>query len=106
MPRKKSPPSYRLHKARNCAVVTIDGQNHYLGAYGSPDSHVTPDSHATPDSHCTPDSQGGPEASGTADRSITMATKLDCMESPMYRKVPPANTMPEPSPIAETSCPI
>ena len=39
MPRKKSPPSYRLHKARNCAVVTIDGKNHYLGPYGSGESH-------------------------------------------------------------------
>jgi len=38
MPRKKSPPSYRLHKARNCAVVTIAGKNHYLGPYGSPKS--------------------------------------------------------------------
>jgi integrase len=38
MPRKSSPASYRLHKARNCAVVTIDGRNHYLGPYGSPES--------------------------------------------------------------------
>ena len=38
MPRKKSPPSYRLHKARNCAVVTINGRNHYLGPYRSPES--------------------------------------------------------------------
>ncbi|MEJ7640260.1 MAG: hypothetical protein WKF75_20415, partial [Singulisphaera sp.] len=33
------PPTYRLHKARNSAVVTIDGRNHYLGPYGSPESH-------------------------------------------------------------------
>jgi integrase len=39
MPKKKSPPSYRLHKARNYAVVTFDGKNHYLGSYGSPESH-------------------------------------------------------------------
>lgn len=32
-------PSYRLHKARNCAAVTIDGKNHYLGPYDSPESH-------------------------------------------------------------------
>ena len=32
-------PSYRLHKARNCAVVTINGKNHYLGPYDSPESH-------------------------------------------------------------------
>ncbi len=38
MPRKKSPPTYRLHKARNCAVVTINGKNHYLGPHGSPES--------------------------------------------------------------------
>ena len=31
-------PAYRLHKARNLAVVTLDGRNHYLGSYGSPES--------------------------------------------------------------------
>lgn len=39
MPRTESPPSYRLHKARNCAVVTIDGANRYLGRYGSAESY-------------------------------------------------------------------
>ncbi|MGA2254427.1 MAG: site-specific integrase [Thermoguttaceae bacterium] len=45
MPRKtltKRPsrqPSYRRHKARNCAVVTINGKNNYLGPYDSPESH-------------------------------------------------------------------
>lgn len=39
MPRTNRPPSYRLHKARNCAVVTISGKAHYLGPYGSPESH-------------------------------------------------------------------
>ncbi len=39
MPRTNRPPSYRLHKARKCAVVTIDGRNHYLGPYGSAESH-------------------------------------------------------------------
>jgi hypothetical protein len=39
MPRTNRPPAYRLHKARSCAVVTIDGRNHYLGPYGSPESH-------------------------------------------------------------------
>jgi integrase len=39
MPRTNRPPVYRLHKARNCAVVTIDGKNHYLGPYGSAESH-------------------------------------------------------------------
>lgn len=38
MPRTNRPPTYRLHKARNVAVVTIDGRNHYLGSYGSPES--------------------------------------------------------------------
>ncbi len=38
MPRSYAPPSYRLHKARNCAVVTIHGKNHYLGPYGSASS--------------------------------------------------------------------
>ena len=39
MPRTTRQPSYRLHKARNCAVVTIDGKNRYLGPYDSPQSH-------------------------------------------------------------------
>jgi integrase len=33
-----SVPSYRYHKARNCAVVTLDGKDHYLGPYQSLDS--------------------------------------------------------------------
>lgn len=39
MPRSNRPPAYRLHKARNCAVVTLGGRDHYLGAYGSAESH-------------------------------------------------------------------
>jgi integrase len=39
MPRTPAQPSYRRHKARNCAVVTINGKNHYLGPYDSPASH-------------------------------------------------------------------
>ena len=39
MPRKLVQPSYRRHKARNLAVVTIDGKNHYLGPWESPESH-------------------------------------------------------------------
>jgi integrase len=31
-------PSYRLHKARGYAVVTIDSKDRYLGAYDSPES--------------------------------------------------------------------
>ncbi len=31
-------PSYRHHKARGCAVVTIDGHDHYLGPYDTPSS--------------------------------------------------------------------
>ena len=38
MPRKPSVPSYRFHKARNCAVVTINGRNHYLGPWQSAES--------------------------------------------------------------------
>jgi integrase len=37
MPRKTTP-KYRLHKARNCAVITIAGRDHYLGAYDSAES--------------------------------------------------------------------
>jgi len=36
--KKGSLPSYRLHRARNCAVVTIDGHDHYLGPYDTPSS--------------------------------------------------------------------
>ena len=28
-------PKYRRHKASGNAVVTLDGQDHYLGRYGS-----------------------------------------------------------------------
>lgn len=35
---RKTTPNYRFHKARNCAVVTINGRDHYLGAYDSPES--------------------------------------------------------------------
>ena len=40
-PTKRPPrqPSYRRHRARNCAVVTIAGKNHCLGPYDSPESH-------------------------------------------------------------------
>lgn len=33
-------PTYRLHKARNLAVVTINGHDHYLGPYGSIESRI------------------------------------------------------------------
>lgn len=39
MPRPRSQPGYRYHKARDCAVVTLDGKNHYLGPWQSPESH-------------------------------------------------------------------
>lgn len=31
-------PNYRHHKPKNLAVVRIDGKDHYLGSYGSPES--------------------------------------------------------------------
>lgn len=37
--RTKKPPVYRHFKARDLAVVRIDGRDHYLGRYGSPESH-------------------------------------------------------------------
>ena len=41
MPRLKHKlPSYSLHKASGQAVVKIDGRAHYLGKYGSPESHA------------------------------------------------------------------
>lgn len=39
MSRKPTQPGYRHHKARDLAVVTIDGKNHYLGPWQSPESH-------------------------------------------------------------------
>ena len=39
MSHSRRQPSYRYHKARNCAVVTIDGRNRYLGPFDSPESH-------------------------------------------------------------------
>ena len=40
MPRlKKCPPKYRLHKASGRATVTIERRDHYLGPFGSPESH-------------------------------------------------------------------
>ena len=35
----KSPPKYCLHKATGQARVTIAGRDHYLGPYGSPETH-------------------------------------------------------------------
>lgn len=32
-------PAYRLHKVRNCAGVTLNAKNHYLGPWQSPESH-------------------------------------------------------------------
>jgi hypothetical protein len=37
--RPRQQPSWRLHRARGCAIVTINGKNHYLGKHGSPESH-------------------------------------------------------------------
>ena len=39
MPPIVKQPAYRLHKARSCAVVTLNGKNHYLGPWQSPESH-------------------------------------------------------------------
>lgn len=36
MSKRRRTPSYRLHKARDCGVVTIDGKDYYLGAFGPP----------------------------------------------------------------------
>jgi integrase len=40
MPRKpRKVPSYRLHKPTGQAVVRLDGRDHYLGKFNSPESH-------------------------------------------------------------------
>ena len=38
MPRKPSPPTYKLHKSSGQARVTLNGRHYYLGQYGSPES--------------------------------------------------------------------
>ena len=39
MPRRtRSVPSYRLHKPSGRAVVTLNGRDHYLGPWNSPES--------------------------------------------------------------------
>jgi integrase len=35
---RKKLPTYRYHRARNCAVCTINGKNYYLGQYQAPES--------------------------------------------------------------------
>ncbi|WP_254508940.1 tyrosine-type recombinase/integrase [Anatilimnocola floriformis] len=42
MPRKphQAPPAYCLHKASGKAVVRINKQDHYIGLYGTPESHA------------------------------------------------------------------
>lgn len=37
MPKKRIP-SYRLHRPSGLAIVTLNGQDHYLGRWGSPQS--------------------------------------------------------------------
>ena len=40
MPRRSGKvPSYTKHKASGQAVVRINGKDHYLGVYGTPESH-------------------------------------------------------------------
>jgi hypothetical protein len=38
MPKKSSVPAYRLHRASGQAVVTLNGVDHYLGRWNSPES--------------------------------------------------------------------
>ena len=40
MPRLKGIPAYVHHRASGQARVRIDGKDHYLGPYGSPESHI------------------------------------------------------------------
>ncbi len=37
---KPEPATYSLHKASGQAVVKLDGRSHYLGTYGSLESHA------------------------------------------------------------------
>ena len=38
MPQSRRKPAYQLHKGSGQAKVRINGKDHYLGAYGSPES--------------------------------------------------------------------
>ena len=40
MPRPKEIPLYALHKPTGCARVRINGQDHYLGRHGTPESRA------------------------------------------------------------------
>ena len=40
MPRPKEIPAYTLHKPTGCARVRINGEDHYLGRYGTPESRA------------------------------------------------------------------
>lgn len=40
MPKRSKPPKYSLHKATGQARVRIGGTDHYLGVFGSPESHA------------------------------------------------------------------
>ncbi len=40
MPRRDAVPKYRHHKARNLALVHLNGRDHYLGPYNSPESRA------------------------------------------------------------------
>ncbi len=37
--RRNRIPSYRLHKASGQGIVTLNGKDHYLGLYNTPESH-------------------------------------------------------------------
>lgn len=43
MPRQQRIPSYRLHKPSGLAVVTLAGEDHYLGTHGTPESRESYD---------------------------------------------------------------
>ena len=38
--RRPRTPKYRHYRPKNLAVVRIDGKDHYLGRYGTPESHA------------------------------------------------------------------
>ncbi len=66
MPRlTRSVPKYRHHKARDLAVVTLDGRDIYLGPYGSPESKREYDrlvgEWLAADRHAPPEPRDGPD---------------------------------------------
>ena len=94
MPQPLKQPAYRLHKARDCAVVTLNGKNHYLGPWQSPESHekyarLIAEWRANRN-HLLPTTAAGP----VADRTLSIARSP--RDSPARRRAAPVSPLTAP----------